>query len=212
MTPASSNPVGQRQSALVCRKYLSIGCGLTLTCSAAYLSSTYTGAQLAKAGPQTARGKRLGPRDSRAVNPHPESPRFGGPAVSPDNPFFDPAERVQVRYDMVRRHEGGRPGDQRGGNNFGVSRTNLFIRRRRRWATARSGRFAPPPARPPKKRATTNPFCRDPDFFRLPISEQNTPEIQQCPQAGSTRIEVQFVGPEIQPDSKLGGVPLARKN
>src|SRR5271168_4256531 len=37
-----------------------------------------------------------------ALNPHPEAVR--DPLFS-DNPFFDPRDLVQVRYEMVRRHE-----------------------------------------------------------------------------------------------------------
>ena len=37
-----------------------------------------------------------------ALNPHPEAVRD---ALFADNPFFDPTDLLQVRYEMVRRHE-----------------------------------------------------------------------------------------------------------
>ena len=37
-----------------------------------------------------------------ALNPHPEAVRD---ARFADNPFFDPKDLVQVRYEMIRRHQ-----------------------------------------------------------------------------------------------------------
>ena len=58
-----------------------------------------------------------------ALNPHPEAirdPLFTG------NPFFDPKDLVQVRYEMVRRHsvDGGSISDV--ATAFGVSRPTFY--------------------------------------------------------------------------------------
>ena len=68
-------------------------------------------------------GKRAALARDGALNPHPEAVRdslFG------DNPFFDPADLVQVRYEMVRRHEvDGQPVSEVAAN-FGVSRPTFY--------------------------------------------------------------------------------------
>jgi len=58
-----------------------------------------------------------------ALNPHPEAvrdPLFAG------NPFFDPADLVQVRYEMVRRHEVDSQPVSEVAAKFGVSRPTFY--------------------------------------------------------------------------------------
>lgn len=58
-----------------------------------------------------------------ALNPNPEAIRD---SLFADNPFFDPADLVQVRYEMVRRHEvDGQPISEVA-TNFGVSRPTFY--------------------------------------------------------------------------------------
>lgn len=58
-----------------------------------------------------------------ALNPNPESVRD---SLFADNPFFDPADLLQVRYEMVRRHEvDGQPISEVAAN-FGVSRPTFY--------------------------------------------------------------------------------------
>ncbi len=57
-----------------------------------------------------------------ALNPHPEAvrdPLFIG------NPFFDPRDLVQVRYEMVRRHDEGMSISDVA-SSFGVSRPTFY--------------------------------------------------------------------------------------
>ena len=61
-------------------------------------------------------------RDS-ALNPHPEAIRD---PLFADNPFFDPADLVQVRYEMVRRHEVDGQVISTVATNFGVSRPTFY--------------------------------------------------------------------------------------
>ena len=58
-----------------------------------------------------------------ALNPHPEAVRD---PLFTSNPFFDPKDLVQVRYEMVRRHdaEGASIGDVAA--SFGVSRPTFY--------------------------------------------------------------------------------------
>jgi transposase len=57
------------------------------------------------------------------LNPYPEAVRD---SLFADNPFFDPADLVQVRYEMVRRHElDGQPISEVA-TNFGVSRPTFY--------------------------------------------------------------------------------------
>jgi transposase len=68
-------------------------------------------------------GKREALVRDGALNPHPESVRdrlFAG------NPFFDPADLVQVRYEMVRRHEVDGQAISEVAANFGVSRPTVY--------------------------------------------------------------------------------------
>ena len=58
-----------------------------------------------------------------ALNPHPEAvhdPLFIG------NPFFDPRDRVQVRYEMVRRHDAEGMSISDVASSFGVSRPTFY--------------------------------------------------------------------------------------
>ena len=75
---------------------------------------TYTGQTMAKAKG----GKREALARDGALNPHPEAVRD---ALFADNPFFDPADLVQVRYEMVRRHEADGQAISEVAARFGVS-------------------------------------------------------------------------------------------
>ena len=58
-----------------------------------------------------------------ALNPHPEAvrdPLFSG------NPFFDPRDLVQVRYEMVRRHQVDSLSISDVADVFGVSRPTFY--------------------------------------------------------------------------------------
>lgn len=58
-----------------------------------------------------------------ALNPHPEAVR--DPLFS-DNPFFDPRDLVQVRYEMVRRHQVDSLPISDVADVFGVSRPTFY--------------------------------------------------------------------------------------
>jgi len=58
-----------------------------------------------------------------ALNPHPEAVCD---ALFSGNPFFDPADLVQVRYEMVRRHEVDSQPISEVAANFGVSRPTFY--------------------------------------------------------------------------------------
>lgn len=58
-----------------------------------------------------------------ALNPHPEAvrdPLFMG------NPFFDPKDLVQIRYEMVRRHDAEGMSISDAATSFGVSRPTFY--------------------------------------------------------------------------------------
>jgi transposase len=58
-----------------------------------------------------------------ALNPHPEAVRD---APFADNPFFDPKDLVQVRYEMVRRHKADGIPISDAAAIFGVSRPTFY--------------------------------------------------------------------------------------
>ena len=62
---------------------------------------------------------------SRTLNPHPE--KVADPAFAPGS-FFDPADLVQVKYEMVRQAETGAPA-ARAASAFGFSRQSLYTAR-----------------------------------------------------------------------------------
>ena len=72
---------------------------------------------------ETTNGKREALARDGALNPHPEAVRD---ALFADNPFFDPADLVQVRYEMVRRHEVDGQVISAVATNFGVSRPTFY--------------------------------------------------------------------------------------
>ena len=57
------------------------------------------------------------------LNPHPEGVR--DPLFN-DNPFFDPRDLVQVRYEMVRRHQNDGTAISDVAETFGVSRPTFY--------------------------------------------------------------------------------------
>ena len=62
-------------------------------------------------------------REAGALHPHPETVRDD---VFRSHPFFDPRDRVQVKYEMVRRHQvDGRPVTEVAAR-FGVSRQTFY--------------------------------------------------------------------------------------
>jgi transposase len=82
---------------------------------------TYKGWIMAKRRTSTGKADAL-IRDG-ALNPHPEAVRD---ALFADSPFFDPADLVQVRYEMVRRHEVDAQAVSEVAANFGVSRPTFY--------------------------------------------------------------------------------------
>src|SRR5258708_13994860 len=58
-----------------------------------------------------------------ALNPHPEVVRD---PLFKDNPFFDPRDLVQVRYEMVRRHQADGQSISNVADIFGVSRPTFY--------------------------------------------------------------------------------------
>jgi Helix-turn-helix domain len=72
---------------------------------------------------RTKGGKREALARDGALNPHPEAVRD---ALFADNPFFDPADLVQVRYEMVRRHEVDGQAIGEVAAKFGVSRPTFY--------------------------------------------------------------------------------------
>jgi transposase len=68
-------------------------------------------------------GKRTALARDGALNPHPEAVRD---SLFVDNPFFDPADLVQVRYEMVRRREVDGQSVSEVAANFGVSRPTFY--------------------------------------------------------------------------------------
>lgn len=58
-----------------------------------------------------------------ALNPHPEVVRD---VLFADNPFFDPRDLVQVRYEMVRRHHADGVSISEVAAAFGVSRPTFY--------------------------------------------------------------------------------------
>ena len=72
---------------------------------------------------KTGDGKTAALARDGALNPRPEAVRD---ALFADNPFFDPADLVQVRYEMVRRHEVDGQLISEVAVNFGVSRPTFY--------------------------------------------------------------------------------------
>lgn len=72
---------------------------------------------------KTTNGKREALARDGALNRHPESVRD---ALFAENPFFDPDDLVQVRYEMVRRHEVDGQMISEVATNFGVSRPTFY--------------------------------------------------------------------------------------
>src|SRR5215472_17453730 len=68
-------------------------------------------------------GKRAALACDGALNPHPAAVRD---SLFVDNPFFDPADLVRVRYEMVRRHEVDGQSVSEVAANFGVSRPTFY--------------------------------------------------------------------------------------
>src|SRR5258708_2294732 len=78
---------------------------------------------------------------SRTLNPRPE--KVTDPAFGPGG-FFDPADLVQVKYEMVRKAEAGVPAS-RAAADFGFSRQSLYSARA---ALRERGPGRPVPGRP----------------------------------------------------------------
>jgi transposase len=90
----------------------------TATCSGVF---TFTCMEQAMA--RAKGGKREVLARDGVLNPHPEAVRD---ALFADNPFFDPADLVQVRYEMVRRHEVDGQAISELAAKFGVSRPTFY--------------------------------------------------------------------------------------
>ena len=106
--------------------------GLTLQHVAAYLYLHERGRAMAR----TKGGKREALARDGVLNPHPEAVRD---ALFADNPFFDPADLVQVRYEMVRRHEVDGQAIGEVAAKFGVSRPTFYKAQRALTATGLTG-------------------------------------------------------------------------
>jgi transposase len=79
-------------------------------------------------GPRMAKAKRQDPKrqalaQDGALNPHPEAVHD---TLFIGNPFFDPTDLLQVRYEMVRRHKVDGLGVSDVAENFGVSRPTFY--------------------------------------------------------------------------------------
>ena len=85
---------------------------------------------------RTKGGKREALARDGVLNPHPEAVRD---ALFADNPFFDPADLVQVRYEMVRRHEVDGQAIGEVAAKFGVSRPTFYKAQRALAATGLTG-------------------------------------------------------------------------
>jgi transposase len=85
---------------------------------------------------KTKGGKREALARDGVLNPHPEAVRD---ALFVDNPFFDPADLVQVRYEMVRRHEVDGQAIGKVAAKFGVSRPTFYKAQRALAATGLTG-------------------------------------------------------------------------
>ena len=101
------------------------------------------------------------------LNPHPEAvrdPLFTG------NPFFDPKDLVQVRYEMVRRHQVDGVPISEVAAAFGVSRPT-FYKAQSALADGWARRSAAAPAGPQRRPQD----LRRGDGLRRPISKPRTP-------------------------------------
>jgi len=87
-------------------------------------------------------------RRHRALNPRPE--RVSDPAFGGDNPFFDPQDLVQVKYEMLRRVREEGQAIAQASTAFGFSRPSFYETQA---AFARSGLPGLLPQRPGPRRA-----------------------------------------------------------
>jgi len=71
-----------------------------------------------------------------ALNPHPQAVRD---PLFADNPFFDPNDLIQVRYEMVRRHHADGLAISEVATAFGVSRPTFYKALRRLAAAGLAG-------------------------------------------------------------------------
>jgi hypothetical protein len=156
---------------------------------------THNGVAMAKAA--TANGKREALARDSALNPHPEAIRD---PLFADNPFFDPADLVQVLRDGSPPR-GGRPGDQRGSNKLRGVAADL-LQGADGAGDGWAGRFAARSARPQSR---TQAFRRDPDF-RCRSAEQK-PRDQHVAAARRDRGSVRGQNPPAQ----SGACPGAQK-
>ena len=152
---------------------------------AAYLSLRTTGGDR---GGDDGEWQRL-ERDS-ALYPHPKAVLHS--PYTPDNTFFDQADLVQVRYEMVRRHEVDGQVISAVTTNFGVSPTKL-LQGANGAGDGWAGRFAARSARPQSR---TQAFHRDPDF-RCRSAEQK-PRDQHVAAARRDRGSVRGQNPPAQ--------------
>jgi transposase len=84
---------------------------------------SFLGLVMAKPKPIRQDSKEAALARDGALNPHPESVRD---RLFKENPFFDPKDLVQVRYEMVRRHQVDSLPISDVANAFGISRPTFY--------------------------------------------------------------------------------------
>src|SRR5271169_6647926 len=103
--------------------YMPIAADWCLTPHIVWRILLYTQRERSMAKATTTNGKRQALARDGALNPRPEAVRD---PLFKDNPFFDPRDLVQVRYEMVRRHQADGQSISNVADIFGVSRPTFY--------------------------------------------------------------------------------------
>lgn len=129
-----------------------------------------------------------------ALNPHPEAVRD---ARFADNPFFDPKDLVQVRYEMIRRHKADGIPISDVAATFGVSRPTFY---KAQDTLARPAcRLAAPAARPQRR---SQDLCRGRRLRRR--SQSRHPRADDAAMPRRRRSALRHQGPSPQPGTRAG--------